>query len=107
MKAKEGSNSKPIIGVNVFVQVSFVDDAQMQELNKKHRGKEYATDVLSFDMRETTPDGRFYLGDIVINVDQAKRQAKEFGNTFEEEVAELTAHGMLHLQGVHHPGDDH
>lgn len=89
-----------------FVNVSFVSDSEMKKLNKKYRGKEYSTDVLSFEVKEKTEDGRFYLGDVVINVDIVEKQAKEFGNTVEEEVAELTAHGMMHLQGVHHEGDE-
>ena len=92
---------------NSFVNISLVGDAEIKELNKKHRGKNYATDVLSFNINQKLDDGRFYLGDIVINVDQATKQAGEYGNTLEEEIAELVAHGMLHLQGVHHEGDDH
>ena len=91
---------------NSFVNVSFIDDKTMKSLNKKHRGKDYATDVLSFSINEPTPDGKFYLGDIIVNLDQAKRQAKDYKNTLEEEVSELVAHGMLHLQGIHHEGDD-
>ena len=94
------------INSGTFVNVSFVSDSEMKKLNKKYRGKEYSTDVLSFEVKEKTEDGRFYLGDVVINVDVVEKQAKEFGNTVEEEVAELTAHGMLHLQGVHHEGDE-
>lgn len=94
------------INSGTFVNVSFVSDSEMKKLNKKYRGKEYSTDVLSFEVKEKTEDGRFYLGDVVINVDIVEKQAKEFGNTVEEEVAELTAHGMLHLQGVHHEGDE-
>lgn len=89
-----------------FVNVSFVSDSEMKKLNKKYRDKSYSTDVLSFEVKEKTEDGRFYLGDVVINVDAVGRQAKELGHTFEEEVAQLTAHGMLHLQGVHHEGDE-
>lgn len=92
---------------NAFVNISFVTDPEMKKLNKKHRGKDYATDVLSFNMDEKLDDGRYYLGDIVVNIEQAERQAKEYDNTVEEEISELVAHGMLHLQGVHHEGDDH
>ena len=91
---------------NSFVNVSFVDDSEMKKLNKKYRNKDYSTDVLSFNMDEKMDDGRFYLGDIVVNVEQAERQAGEFGNTLQEEISALIAHGMLHLQGVHHEGDE-
>ena len=90
---------------NSFANISFVDDAQMKKLNKKYKGKDYPTDVLSFEINEKTPEGKNYIGDIVVNIDQAKRQAKEYKNTTEEEIAELVAHGTLHLQGFHHDGD--
>lgn len=90
---------------NSFANVSFVGDAQMKRLNKKYKGKDYPTDVLSFEINEKTPEGRKYIGDIVVNIDQAKRQAKEYKNTAEEEISELVAHGMLHLQGINHEGD--
>ena len=88
-----------------YVAVSFVDDKEMQKLNKKYKDKGKPTDVLSFPVSEKMEGGKFYVGDIVVNVEQAKRQAKEYGNTYEEEIAQLVAHGMLHLQGVHHEGD--
>lgn len=108
-----------------FVDVAFVNDTEMQELNKKYRKKDYPTDVLSFNVdeeilssdedlasgkvlnvAETGVKAKYYLGYIVVNVDQAKRQAEEAGITFEEEISKLVAHGMLHLQGVHHEGDE-
>lgn len=90
----------------VSASVSIVNDAQMQELNKKYRSTDYLTDVLSFTINEKTPEGEFLLGEIVINRDQAARQAKELGHSTEEEIAFLTAHAMMHLQGVHHDHDD-
>jgi len=79
----------------------------MKKLNKKHRGKDEPTDVLSFTIDEQTDDGKHYLGDVIVNKDQAQRQAKEYGHSLEEEISALTAHGMLHLLGIHHDGDDH
>lgn len=95
------------ISTNSYISVSLVDDKEIRELNKKHRDKDYATDVLSFNINEEMEDGRFYLGDIVVNKEQAERQAKDYDNSLEEEIADLVAHGMLHLLGVHHDGDDH
>ncbi len=89
---------------NITVSISIADDKTIQELNKKYRDKDYATDVLSFNMDEEH-DGQYLLGDIIVNKDQAQRQASQFGNTLEEEISELVAHGMLHLLGVHHDGD--
>lgn len=85
---------------------SLINDKKMLELNKKHRGKDYPTDVLSFEAAETLPDGTTVLGDIVVNRDQAERQAKELGHSVEEEIAFLVAHGALHLMGIHHEGDE-
>lgn len=87
------------------ISVFITDDAEMKELNKNHLGRDYPTDVLSFEIKEKLEDGSVYLGDIVVNKDQAKRQCKEYGNDFEEEIAELVGHGVLHLLGIHHDGD--
>ena len=92
---------------NSFVTVSFIGDEEMKKLNKQFRGKDYPTDVLSFGINDDVPDGTYHLGDIVVNIEQARRQSQESGDTLEQEISELVAHGMLHLQGVHHEGDDH
>ena len=92
---------------DIFVSIKFSHDKEIQELNKEHLGKDVPTDVLSFKMEEQREDGSLYLGDIIVNMDQAKRQAKEYGNTVEEELAQLAEHGVLHLFGVHHGGDEH
>ena len=92
---------------DTFITIRITNDAEIKKLNKKFRKKDYATDVLSFNLDEKLEDGSFHLGDIVVNRDQAKRQAKDYGNTPEEEISELSAHGILHLLGVHHDGDDH
>ena len=90
----------------VSASVSIVNDEQMQALNKKFRSKDYITDVLSFTANERTPEGELLLGEIVINRNQAKRQAKELGHSVEEEISFLAAHAMMHLQGVHHEHDE-
>ena len=92
---------------NAYISISLVDDKEMLKLNSEHRGKDSPTDVLSFNIEEKMDDGKFYLGDIVVNSEQAARQAKEYDNSVEEEIAELVAHGMLHLLGIHHDHDDH
>ncbi|MFC1756044.1 rRNA maturation RNase YbeY [Patescibacteria group bacterium] len=92
---------------DIFVSLKFSHDKEIQELNKEHLGKDVPTDVLSFKMGEQREDGSLYLGDIIVNMDQAERQAKEYGNTVEEELAQLAEHGVLHLFGVHHEGDKH
>ena len=91
---------------NIFVSISIVDDKKIQELNKRYFNRDYPTDVLSFNIDQKEASGEYFLGDIVVNKDQAVRQAGEYGNSTEEELSELVAHGMLHLMGVHHPEDD-
>lgn len=78
---------------NSYIQVSLVKGKEIQTLNKKYLKKDYPTDVLSFNINETLPDGRYYLGDVVINLDLAKT---------EREVARLAEHGIKHLLGIHH-----
>ncbi|MCG2686111.1 rRNA maturation RNase YbeY [Candidatus Parcubacteria bacterium] len=74
----------------------------MQRLNKRHCKEDRVTDVLSFEMAEELPNGTFYLGDVVVALGQARKQAKKLGHSLEEEVAELVKHGVLHLLGKHH-----
>ena len=76
------------------------------KLNKQHLKRDYPTDVLSFNIDEETPTGEYYIGDIIVNIDQAKRQCLEYGNKdFRKEIAELVEHGVLHLLGIHHKED--
>lgn len=90
------------------ISVSFVDDAQIQELNAKHRNLDKPTDVLSFPLGENgvydvNPDnGAKMLGDIVISMERAVAQAEEYGHPLQREVAFLTVHSMLHLLGYDH-----
>ncbi len=92
---------------NTRIQIYLVGDKEIQELNKKYRDADYPTDVLSFEMDETMPNGEYYLGDILINIDQAKRQMKTYGNNdVRFEIAQLAEHGVLHLLGIHHEGDE-
>jgi probable rRNA maturation factor len=88
------------------ISVSLVGDKEIKRLNKEHRGKDDVTDVLSFNVNGTDEEGNEYIGDVVVNEDQAKRQASDYENTIEQEVAALVEHGVLHLLGVHHDGDD-
>ena len=87
--------------------VSFVSDHRMRELNREFRGLNRTTDVLSFpyecEQFERSFDGG--IGDVVISVEQAARQADEHGLSFETEVAQLILHGLLHLCGYDHETD--
>lgn len=96
------------------VVVSLVDDATIQELNRNYRDKDVPTDVLSFAMEESLEDEPeiFFdeeegeplpmLGDIIISVPTAKRQAEEYGHSLAREIAFLAVHGFLHLIGYDH-----
>lgn len=95
------------INKNSKINVHIVGDKEIQVLNKKHLGKDYPTDVLSFNIDEELPTGEYYVGDIIVNADQAERQRKEYGNDdVRKEIAQLVEHGVLHLLGIHHEHDD-
>ena len=86
--------------------VAFVSDKRMIELNSLFRGKDGTTDVLSFPQEpdELAPDENS-LGDIVISVEQAQKQAEENGLTLDNEIEQLVLHGLLHLCGYDHETD--
>lgn len=90
------------------LSVVLVDDERIRELNRDYRGVDRPTDVLSFAMREgegepvQTEEGRELLGDIVISVETAERQANQYGHSLRRELAFLAVHGFLHLLGYDH-----
>jgi probable rRNA maturation factor len=84
------------------VTLSFVGDRAIRTLNRKWMKKDKPTDVLSFPLGEKAPDGTFYLGDIVISVPVAARQARAKGHGLERELRLLAIHGYLHLLGYDH-----
>src|SRR5882724_6895060 len=90
------------------VTVAFVSDRAMSELNRLWRRKRGTTDVLSFPavQDEFEKMEGSSLGDVVISVEQAARQASENGLTFEQEIAQLILHGLIHLCGYDHSTDD-
>ncbi|HMG76214.1 MAG TPA: rRNA maturation RNase YbeY [Pyrinomonadaceae bacterium] len=87
--------------------IVFVSDNAIKELNRRFRGKNYATDVLSFPSQvEAFEIGhQSQLGEVVISVHRARVQAKEHGLTFSGEVKQLILHGLLHLSGYDHETD--
>ena len=92
---------------NSEVSITLTDDETIHELNKKYRGIDRATDVLSFALRESDEpeilDAEIEtLGDIIISVERAKIQAEEFGHSFLREIIFLEVHGLLHLLGYDH-----
>lgn len=90
------------------VNVTFVDNEKIRELNRTHRDIDRETDVLSFPLGE---NGKYdinpetnaqMLGDIIISLEKAQAQAKELSHSLRREIAYLTAHSMLHLLGYDH-----
>jgi probable rRNA maturation factor len=86
------------------LSISLVGDAEIQALNKTWRKKDKPTDVLSFPAAPLPKGlpGLRPLGDIVISLDTAHRQAQEYARPLNEEVARYLAHGLLHLLGYDH-----
>jgi len=84
--------------------VSLVDDTEIHHLNRDYRGKDRPTDVLAFAMREgrRAPGDDTVLGDVVISLDTAARQAREHRVSTAAEVRTLLIHGVLHLLGYDH-----
>ncbi len=82
--------------------ILFVGDRRMKSLNHRYRGKARTTDVLAFAMREAPHASAGLLGDVVIAVPTAVRQAKEGGRSLDEELTVLLVHGILHLCGYDH-----
>jgi len=86
------------------LSVLFVGDRAMRTLNRRYRGMDKTTDVLSFSLREgkfpeIQPDN---LGDVVISVPVAVRQAREAGHALDRELDRLLVHGILHVLGYDH-----
>ena len=88
--------------------LSFVEPEMIQDLNKNFRGIDNITDVLSFESGgEVDPEtGLEYLGDIIICLSQAEKQAAQSGHSLENEIALLEIHGLLHLMGYDHMEED-
>ena len=84
------------------VTIALVGDAAMRRLNRRFAGKDQVTDVLSFP--SDAVEG--VLGDIAIATGVARRQARDGGHTYSEELRVLALHGLLHLLGYDHHGDD-
>ncbi|KGP73160.1 rRNA maturation RNase YbeY [Pontibacillus yanchengensis] len=92
------------------ISVSFVDNKEIQIINRNYRQKDEPTDVISFAMQEEGEDEMkiigeempVLLGDIVISIDRAKEQAEEYNHSLERELGFLALHGFLHLLGYDH-----
>ncbi|MFH1386538.1 MAG: rRNA maturation RNase YbeY [bacterium] len=79
------------------IDLSFVDDKTIQALNRKWRGKDKPTDVLSFNY-----NNEGFLGDVIISAETTKKNAKRYGVPYRDEVKRLVVHGVLHILGYDH-----
>ncbi len=90
------------------VDISLVDNQQIRAINNEQRGIDLVTDVLSFPLGENgtydkNPEtGAYMLGDVVLSVERAIEQAKQYGHSLQREVGYLTVHSVLHLLGYDH-----
>ncbi len=85
--------------------MAIVDDAAIEELNARFRGERRPTDVLAFNLRGEKETGAGLLGEIVISVDTAQRQAKRFHQPLKREILRYLIHGALHLVGLEDGSD--
>jgi probable rRNA maturation factor len=95
--AKELRQRKILKGLAPQVTLVFISSPEMKIINSRYRGKQYATDILSFESVDPSN-----LGDLVIAATVVRKQAKEHGLTFQEELGYMILHGMLHLLGYDH-----
>jgi probable rRNA maturation factor len=87
------------------VHLLVTDDPRIQDLNRRYLDRDRPTDVLSFPDGERLPSGAVLLGEIVISLDTARRQAISLGHGELRELEELVLHGTLHLLGYDHDRD--
>ena len=91
--------------------ILFVNDSEIQEINRDYREKDRATDVITFALffdssERFIQENNIELGEILISLDTAKRQAEDANIEFDKEVKTLIAHGILHLLGFDHLTED-
>jgi rRNA maturation RNase YbeY len=101
---RDASHLLRLLGLDAELSIVLVDDAEIRRLNATYRHRDKSTDVLAFAMREGDgaalhPD---ILGDVVISLDTAARQAAARGASIADEVRVLLVHGLLHLLGYDH-----
>jgi len=82
--------------------VMLIGDRSMRRLNRQYRKKDRTTDVLAFSMREDSGPQSALIGDVVISVPTAAKQANQLGRSLDEELIALLVHGILHLCGYDH-----
>lgn len=104
------NRARAAVGLSGEVDVLLADDATLRRLNKTFRGKNKATDVLSFPAAGSDPEmpshsDQEIAGDLAISLETAARQATAYGHSLRDEVRILLLHGLLHLSGLDHETD--
>ena len=100
------NRARVAVGLSGEVEVLLADDSTLRRLNKSFRGKNKATDVLSFPAPPPMQGQPAHAGDLAISLETAARQAAAFGHSLEDEVRILLLHGLLHLSGLDHETDN-
>jgi probable rRNA maturation factor len=95
--------AKEAVGLEGEVDVLLAEDRTLRRLNREFRGKDKATDVLSFPTVQDV--AQEHAGDLAISLETAARQAAQHGHTLREELCILLLHGLLHLDGMDHETD--
>jgi probable rRNA maturation factor len=88
------------------VNLIFCDDKTIHRLNRDFRKKDKVTDVLTFTYYKGKTEEDDLLGEVILSIPQTKRQAKEYGVSFESELYKLCIHGLIHLRGYDHEEDE-
>ncbi len=84
------------------LSIELIGDRRMRRLNRVYRNKDRSTDVLAFAMREAISPDATLLGDVIVSIPTARRQALQSGRSLDQELAVLVIHGVLHLCGYDH-----
>ena len=99
------NRARVAVGLSGEVEVLLADDSTLRRLNKSFRGKNKATDVLSFPAPPPMQGQPAHAGDLAISLETAARQADSYGHPLRDEVRILLLHGLLHLAGEDHETD--
>jgi probable rRNA maturation factor len=99
------NEAQAAVRLNGHVTVLLTTDAALRSLNRRFRGKNKATDVLSFPADSAAPGPVKIAGDLAISVPMARRQAEEQRHSLSMEIKVLVLHGLLHLAGYNHEAD--
>ena len=109
-RISESAEKKLKLPKNHEISVTFVRSRTIHVINRDYRGIDRPTDVISFAIRDNAddliPEVETDLGDIFINIDYARRQAREYGHSYEREIGFLFTHGLLHCLGYDHMNEE-